>query len=497
MTRKVRGGRRVLHPLAVAALVIAAALAVTYYAFNEGLPLVHGFRVHVVLSASESLRSDSPVRIAGVQVGKVDGVTRGPGNTARATLDLEGSALPLHTDATVRVRPRLFLEGSSYVDLAPGTPGAPIMRDGGTIPLSHTTVAVQAYQVLSTFDRPTREHLQGMLRAFGQSLAGGGASGLREAASVLAPTLRDVAWVTRAAGGSEPNDLQDFVRTAANVTGTLAANRSRLAGLVSDLNTTAHALASSGASLGQTIAGIDAVLAGAPPSLSAFDRALPPLTRLARGLDPALKIAPPLIGRVTGAAEELGRLVAPAERSKLLTALNGVFVSLPTLVRRLGALFPVVKPVTDCVRTHIAPIFLATVPDGALSSGQPVWQEFAHALVGLAGASQNFDANGHTLRILIGAGLETATAVLPGLGKVLATLPGTGPMLGARPQWQGDLTASDFNPGAPCSEQPVPSLSSPTAAPDFTTIGPARTPALTRSGLTGVLDALRQSGSAR
>jgi hypothetical protein len=189
--------------------------------------------------------------------------------------------------------------------------------------------------------------------------------------------------------------------------------------------------------------------------------------------------------------------VAPAERVKLLTALNGVFVSLPTLVRRLGGLFPIVKPVTDCVRTHVAPILLAKVPDGPLSSGQPVWQEFAHSIAGLAGASQNYDANGHTLRILIGAGLETATAVLPGIGKVIATLPGTGPMLGARPHWLGDLTAEAFNPGAPCADQPVPNLSSPTAAPDFTAVGGATKPALTRAQLGGVLGALHALGAGR
>jgi hypothetical protein len=196
-----------------------------------------------------------------------------------------------------------------------------------------------------------------------------------------------------------------------------------------------------------------------------------------------LKIAPPLIAQVTGAVDELGTLVAPAERTKLLTALNGVFVSLPSLVRRLGGLFPVTKPVTDCVRTHIAPILLSSVPDGSLSTGQPVWEEFAHAIVGLAGASQNYDANGHTLRLIIGAGLETVTGVLPGLGKVIATLPGTGPMLGARPTWVGPLTAGDFNPGAPCAEQPLPSLASPTASPDFTRVAAGTKPKLTRSEL--------------
>jgi virulence factor Mce-like protein len=492
MTR-VRGGKRVLHPLVVAALTIGLAVAITYYAFNGGLPFVHGFRVHAVLPASQSLRSNSPVRIAGVDVGVVDGVSPGPGHTAVATLDLRDAALPLHTDATIRVRPRLFLEGSSYVDLSPGTPGAPILHDGGTIPVSQARVAVQGYQVLSTFDLALRQHLRGMVHAFGQALSGGGAAGLRQALPPLAPALKDVSWVAQASRGTVPGDLARFVRNAADVTSTLAANRAQLAGLVTDLNRTAHALASTGSALGNSISGFDAVLRAAPASLAAFDRSLPPLASLARALDPALEIAPPLISKVTGAVKELGMLVGPAERQKLLTALHGVFVSLPSLVRHLGGVFPITKPVTDCVRTHLAPILLSSVPDGSLSTGQPVWQEFAHAIVGLAGASQNFDANGHTLRLIIGAGLETATGVLPGLGKVLATLPGTGPMLGARPQWAGDLTADAFNPGAACADQPVPSLASTTVAPDLRVVGGATRPTLTRAQLARIAGDIRRA----
>ena len=81
-------GKRGLHPLIAALLVILATVAITYYAFNEGLPFVHGFRLHAVVQAAQSLRSNSPVRIAGVDVGLVDGVVRGPDHTALVTMDL-------------------------------------------------------------------------------------------------------------------------------------------------------------------------------------------------------------------------------------------------------------------------------------------------------------------------------------------------------------------------------------------------------------------------
>ncbi len=486
-------GKRNLHPLAAALLAIAVTVAVTYYAFNEGLPFVHGFRIHAVLQAGQSLRGNSPVRIAGVEVGTVDGVSRGPNHTALATMDLSNSALPLHTDATIRVRPRLFLEGSSYVDLSPGSPNAPVLKQGATIPLSQTTIAVQAYQVLSTFDLPTRAALKGVVSSLSQALGHGGANGLRQADPELAPALKDVAWVSQALGGTEPPDLPSFVSAAANVTATLARNRAQLADSVASLNTVAGTLAATGNALGQSIAGTDAVLRQAPADLGAIDRSLPPLTALARELRPVLKVAPPLIHGVSGAVSELATLVAPAERARLQTALRGVFVALPSLVQHLGGLFPVVKPVTDCVSTHLGPLLQEPVPDGSLSTGQPVWQEFAHALVGLSGASQNFDANGYTLRILIGAGVETLTAVLPGLGKVIGTLPGGGTILGARPQWVGDLTPDAFHPEAPCVDQPLPNLGSSTVAPDFAAAGPSTPAKLTRGQLDNLIALLRKA----
>jgi hypothetical protein len=408
-------------------------------------------------------------------------------------MDVNDDALPLHTDATVRVRPRLFLEGASYIDLHPGSPTAPRLADGGTIPLSQTTIAVQAHQILSAFDLATRGNLKGVLHELSVALANGGADGLRQTDSQLAPALRDVSWVARSSQGTEPKDLPGFVRAASSVTATLARNRASLADAVTSLNQVATALETSNGALAQSIAGTDAVLRRAPPALAAIDQSLPPLTRLARALGPALQDAPVLIGRVSDAVGELGALVAPAERAKLIAALRGVFVALPSLIQRLGGLFPVLKPVTDCVRTHIAPILLGTVPDGSLSTGQPVWEEFAHALVGLSGASQTFDGNGYTLRILIGAGAETVTAVLPGLGKVLGVLPGSSAIIGARPQWTGDLSPDAFHPEAPCAAQPLPRLASPTAAPDFTVAGPAVRPVLTAGGLQHTLAFLRRA----
>src|SRR5205823_12867419 len=64
-------------------------------------------------SEANSIRKNSPVRIAGVNIGKVKDIQREPGTTAAiVTMELKDSGLPLHTDATMKIRPRIFLEGN-------------------------------------------------------------------------------------------------------------------------------------------------------------------------------------------------------------------------------------------------------------------------------------------------------------------------------------------------------------------------------------------------
>ena len=45
-------------------------------------------------------------------------------------MEISDEGLPIHQDATMSLRPRLFLEGNLFVDLRPGTPAAPDAPDG-------------------------------------------------------------------------------------------------------------------------------------------------------------------------------------------------------------------------------------------------------------------------------------------------------------------------------------------------------------------------------
>ena len=109
------------------------------------------------------------MRIAGVNVGKVTGVER-EGDAVEVTFTVDEEGQPIHDDATVEIRPRLFLEGNFFLDLDPGSPSAPSSTTAATIPVTQTATAVQLDEVLTALQAPAREGLQQALSGFGTAL---------------------------------------------------------------------------------------------------------------------------------------------------------------------------------------------------------------------------------------------------------------------------------------------------------------------------------------
>ncbi len=478
--REPGGKKRGPNPLVVAAVTIVLAVAITFWAFNgRQIPFVHHYTLYALVRNDLDIIPQSPVRIGGIDVGQVTG-TSAAGGLTKIAFSMQSNGLPVHKDATVTIRDRLFLEGGYYLQLEPGSPSAPVAHDGWTIPVSNTAYPVQFYQLLSTFDVATRQSLENTLNTLNEAFsppgneqpttANSGAGGLKSAIPQLTPTLKDVAWVTQALHGTQPGDVERLLSSASDVTVTLQRNSAPLADLVTSLDRASSALAASDGALAQSVSGLDQTLRVSPSALSAVDHALPPLTKLASTLDPSLKLAPPILTGINSAVNELIAIVRPAERARLLTSLKATFNQFPGLLTKLAGVFPVTKAVTDCLQTHVTPILKQQVPDGPLSSGEPVWQDFVHSLVGVSSAGQSFDANGYWLRLALAGGLPVRINV-PALGNLVGETSASSPVLGSRPVWNGDLAPTVFQPGVPCSTQPVPGLQSSTGPSDLARTG--------------------------
>ena len=71
----------------------------------------------------------------------------------------------------LRIRDRLFLEGGYYLELNPGTPSAPIAKDGFEIPESQTEHAGPVLQGPLDVRSPTRNSLQNLLNTMNQAFS--------------------------------------------------------------------------------------------------------------------------------------------------------------------------------------------------------------------------------------------------------------------------------------------------------------------------------------
>ena len=179
-----------------AGLIAVVAIAVaSYFAFAKEVPFRSHYEISAVFGSANNVKVRQPVRIAGVEVGKVVAVEHPEPGSERALIRMriDDQGRPVHRDATVKIRPRLFLEGNWLIDLEPGTPAQPEIEDGGVVPIQQTKTPVQLGQVLTALQSDTRKNLQTLLAEYSTALEGEGAGGFRRSIRHWEPAYRDSA----------------------------------------------------------------------------------------------------------------------------------------------------------------------------------------------------------------------------------------------------------------------------------------------------------------
>jgi phospholipid/cholesterol/gamma-HCH transport system substrate-binding protein len=453
--RQRRGRRQPSRPRSrvIGISVLVVLVLVVYAVFVRQVPWQQSWTLKAIFANSAQITAGSPVRIAGLDVGKVSGVSRGPGTTALVTMAIGSGGRPIHADATVEIRPRLFLEGSYYVSLSPGSPSSPILGSGHTLPLPQTQIPVSFSTVLSTFTAPVRQDLINIIDGFSHGLADGAAADLGSGITQLAPALRDTAIVSQALIGTGSDDVTQLIEGADRATGALASQAPALSAGIAAEASLADALASRDAQITASIRGVDATLISAPPEITAISGSLAPLQRFAVGLDPSLRRAPAVLTETSALLDQLRLLVAPGAAPRLVAQLGPLSTQVSALAPKLDDLFPRVQEIASCTANQLVGLLDTKLQDGNLTTGQTVWQELAHVNVGLASANQDFDAAGTSVRFatnlqpnLLGVGS------VPGVGALLQNT--EQPLLGIRPEWTG-TTPPPVHPEVPCTTQPL------------------------------------------
>ena len=137
-----------------------------------GVPWDHTFTVKAQLSDADALAPKAGVQIAGVKIGEVRNVDL-HGDTAMITMDLYPQYSDIHSDARVLLRPH-GLFGPKYIELQPGTTGAPLLHDGDTIPGNQAVLAVDLDQILQELQAPEQQQLRTAIVELGKAAAGRG-----------------------------------------------------------------------------------------------------------------------------------------------------------------------------------------------------------------------------------------------------------------------------------------------------------------------------------
>jgi phospholipid/cholesterol/gamma-HCH transport system substrate-binding protein len=454
---------------------IVVIAAVCYLVFGGGLPFGSSpFVLKAVFTNQIQLHIPSPVRVAGVDVGQIVGVQRIPNSNAGiVTMNIDSNGLPIHADATVQLRSRIFLEGNFYADLQPGSPNAPVLDSGATLSAARTSGPVQLDRILSSLNANARENLQTLLQGLGASFQTvgtpaanatqdpltrnlTGAQSLNESLNYSADAFEASAIVNQALLGTAPHDLSKVVIGNARVFTGFARSPDQLASLITTFNATLAAFAARQQSLAQTIAVLPPLLRAIDSSDTALDASFGPTKAFARAILPGVIQTGPTITAALPWIAQATALVSPSELGGLLDALTPAVQQTATSLNATKQLILSAESLAQCFTHNIVPAGNEIIQDPPNTSGLKVYQELFQSAVGLAGATGGFDGNGRYIRASAGGGnILVQSNSLPDLGPLYGNA--VLPPLGTRPAYPGK--APPLRRDVACVKNAVPNLS--------------------------------------
>jgi phospholipid/cholesterol/gamma-HCH transport system substrate-binding protein len=439
---------------AVGIAVIVLVIVGTYLGFTKDVPLVNRpYEIKAAFRDTSGINKGSPVRIAGVDVGKVTGVEHtSPGaSSATVTFAITDKGRPVYADAAAKIRPRIFLEGNFFVELAPGTARARELDDGATIPVDRTGSSVQFDQVLAALKSDTRNDLRQVFTEVGAAQDAGGAKAFNQSLPYQPAAYKFTAIVAEALLGKRPRDLGNLVRRG-GVTARAVNKPRRLRSLVADFNTTVAAFADRQSALTVAVGELPRTLRAATPALDALNGSFPDVRRFARGARPGVRSLGPTVEATLPLVRQLRGLVQDRELGTLSRNLRSATPPLAQISDTARTVLGELRALASCTADVLVPFGDSKLVDEAFPTKGPVYQDLAKFLPGLAGESRSFDANSQYFKVLATGGAETLNIGEGLFGSVVEPIVGNNPPpIRQRPP---------LKPDVPCETQEPPDLGS-------------------------------------
>ena len=247
------------------------------------------------------------VRVSGVRIGDIGKVELKDGR-AIVRMDIDDQYKDMiHTDATALLRPKTGLK-DMFIQIDPGTDGAPVAKEGWTLPIDATTPDVNPDEILSTLDSDTRDYLRLLISDAGRGLKGR-SSDLRDLFRRFEPTHKDLAAVNGAVAERRAN-LTRLVNSLQQLNTELASKDDDLAGLVSSSSAVMSAFASEQQNISSAVRELPGALQQTTTTLGQVQRFADILGPATKNLQPAAKALDPANQAVIPFAKEATPLLA-------------------------------------------------------------------------------------------------------------------------------------------------------------------------------------------
>jgi phospholipid/cholesterol/gamma-HCH transport system substrate-binding protein len=282
----------------VVAVLITVSVVATLLDLKLGQPST-GY--HAIFANASGLQSGDTVRIAGVEVGKVNGVGL-VGDKAEVDFTV-ASSNHLTTNSTASIQFENLL-GQRYLQINAGAPGGAPLRSGATIPMSRTQPGLDLTTVFSGF--------QPLLAALNPQ------------------QINDLTGSIIAVLQGESGAVANLVNQTAQLTGNLASRQTVIYKILDNLTPLLTAVNAHDQQLGQLIDGLNSLVTGLAGQRQQIGDAVTGLSNLTVNATNLLQNVQPTLD------QDLGGLQGVT--SELLanqTQLSSVIADLPALLNSL------------------------------------------------------------------------------------------------------------------------------------------------------------------
>jgi phospholipid/cholesterol/gamma-HCH transport system substrate-binding protein len=308
--------------VAIIVLVVLSAGVALYVLSHEGLrfpwqssPLTYNAEFSTAQAVTPG--QGQSVRVSGVQIGTIGGVTLRNG-IANVAMDIDPKYKGLiRQDATALLRPKTGLK-DMFVELNPGQAPSPVARPGFTIPVSNTSPDINLDEVWSSLDADTRQYLDLLVNGAGVGLQHRGGE-LAQVLERFEPTHRDLARVSRAVA-QRGADLRQLVNSLARLNTALAAKQGQIVSLVNASSRVFTALASEDGNISRTISDLPATLRQTTTTLAKVQAFAAQLGPAATNLLPAARGLPAANAALAGLAKPSAPIVQNEVRPFVVAA---------------------------------------------------------------------------------------------------------------------------------------------------------------------------------